>query len=294
MHLVSSKSQWRFELKRRANVHLPMCADGLQIMLDTRPVKTPSRNTLNIPHDKPHLATAIALEWDLLVSAHQALKHHYIPLTSLTSRALDIKSADEASNRVLRQGVVRMVMGYLTTDTLLCWAPSSNRHDPQSSVDAQNDGSRSLRTLQMNTAQPIIEHLTTHVWPGVELNAILEENSILPNPQPEATTEAIQKWVSSLPAFELAALERAVLASKSLLVAARLVFEWSHALSGFQRATGRTGKFTIEDAAEACTLEVSWQTGMWGEVEDTHDVDKEDVRRQLGSVVLVVQADPTQ
>jgi ATP synthase F1 complex assembly factor 2 len=27
---------------------------------------------------------------------------------------------------------------------------------------------------------------------------------------------------------------------------------------------------------------------MWGEVEDTHDVEKEDLRRQLGGVVLLV------
>ena len=44
----------------------------------------------------------------------------------------------------------------------------------------------------------------------------------------------------------------------------------------------------VEVAARACSLEVSWQTGLWGEVEDTHDVDKEDLRRQLGSAVLVV------
>lgn len=47
-------------------------------------------------------------------------------------------------------------------------------------------------------------------------------------------------------------------------------------------------RFGIEQAAEACSLEVSWQTQKWGEVEDTHDVEKEDLRRQFGSVVLVV------
>ena len=47
-------------------------------------------------------------------------------------------------------------------------------------------------------------------------------------------------------------------------------------------------RFGVEEAAEACSLEVRWQTGMWGEVEDSHDVANEDVRRQLGSVILVV------
>jgi len=36
------------------------------------------------------------------------------------------------------------------------------------------------------------------------------------------------------------------------------------------------------------SVEVVWQTGRWGEVEDTHDVEKEDVRRQLASAVLLV------
>ncbi|KAF8425939.1 hypothetical protein EV426DRAFT_594362 [Tirmania nivea] len=39
----------------------------------------------------------------------------------------------------------------------------------------------------------------------------------------------------------------------------------------------------IEEAAQAATLEVSWQTMQWGEVEDTHDVEKEDIRRGLGA-----------
>jgi ATP synthase F1 complex assembly factor 2 len=38
----------------------------------------------------------------------------------------------------------------------------------------------------------------------------------------------------------------------------------------------------------AVNLEVDWQTRNWGEVEDTHDVEKEELRRQLASVVLLV------
>ena len=39
--------------------------------------------------------------------------------------------------------------------------------------------------------------------------------------------------------------------------------------------------------------EVEWQTKKWGEVEDTHDVEKEDLRRQLGSAVLLVAGNGT-
>jgi ATP synthase F1 complex assembly factor 2 len=50
-------------------------------------------------------------------------------------------------------------------------------------------------------------------------------------------------------------------------------------------------RFGIEEAAHASSLEVSWQTVQWGEVEDTHDVEKEDLKRQLGSAIILVGGD---
>ena len=57
---------------------------------------------------------------------------------------------------------------------------------------------------------------------------------------------------------------------------------------GEDGASAEGTRFGIEEAAEACSVEVRWQTGRWGEVEDTHDVEKEDLRRQFGSVVVLV------
>lgn len=83
-----------------------------------------------------------------------------------------------------------------------------------------------------------------------------------------------------------------MLAGKSLCVGARLLVEWSEVFQGVgqiaEKGERGTQRFGIEQAAEACSLEVTWQTGKWGEVEDTHDVEKEDLRRQFGSVILVV------
>ena len=93
-----------------------------------------------------------------------------------------------------------------------------------------------------------------------------------------------------MPAYELAGLERGVLASKSLLVASRLLIEWSQEFKHLRQEAGEK-KFGIEDAAAVSSLEVEWQTGMWGEVEDTHDVDHHDIRRQLGQVVTLVAGD---
>lgn len=268
------------------NVTVKDTPDGLQIFLDSRPVRTPSKNILTVPSTKHQLATAIALEWDLLVSAQQALKTHYIPVTSLTARALDIQNADVEGKINTRDEIIKMLMRYLNTDTLLCWAPEQSIYDaPQLE---HREGSDSLRKLQIRVAQPIIAYLTTNVWPGVEIRSILEPDSILPAPQPEMTKDVIRGWLSGLPAFELAGLERAVLASKSLLVGVRLLVEWSEEFARLRGDSGEGKRFGIEEAAEACSLEVQWQTGMWGEVEDTHDVEKEDVRRQLGSVIVLI------
>ena len=261
-------------------------------------MRTPSKDALTLPHNKHHLAAAIALEWDSLVSAQQALKQHYIPLTSLTARAQDIERADRDGDPSIRESAVNTVMGYLRTDTLLCWAPEKSRYDDdadgtdnameyQSSGSSQPARKDSLRQMQVRCAEPIISHITTHIWPGVELNPALNEDSILPTPQPEMTTHVIRGWISGLPAFELAGMERGVLATKSLCVATRLVVEWSGHFAGGRgwsrnaniadggQSRVQPARFSIEDAAEACSLEVRWQTGMWGEVEDSHDVDKE-------------------
>lgn len=250
--------------------------DGqLQVFLDKRAIRTADKKVLTLPASKRALAGAIALEWDSLVNAQQALKHHYIPLTSLLARANDIAAADAAGDTRIRDGIVKMAMRYLSTDTLLCWAPEVNPYDPESNGK--------LRERQRQAAEPIIGHLRTHVFPGVEIEPILDADSIVPRPQPELTREVVRGWVTGLPAYELAALERGVLATKSLLVAVRLLVEWSRE---FQHA--RTGNFGVEQAAEAASLEVLHQTEQWGEVEDTHDVDAADVRRQLGSVILLV------
>ena len=98
----------------------------------------------------------------------------------------------------------------------------------------------------------------------------------------------------NLDPWALAGLERATLAGKSLLVGTRLLVEWADEFRDLQKQQRTEGagserkRFGIEDAAEACSLEVRWQTGRWGEVEDSHDVEKEDLKRQFGSVVLVV------
>jgi ATP synthase F1 complex assembly factor 2 len=257
----------------------------LQIHLDKRPIRRATKEIISLPLSKPHLASAIALEWDLLVSAQQALKNHLIPLTSLVSRALDIAD-DDAKNGTIRADLVRTVMRYLDTDSLLCWAPEAETEIP--GYESHVDRTESLRSIQQRTAVPIIAFLTEKVWPGVEIVPVLDADSIIPKSQPQMTKDVIQGWISGLPAFELAGLERAVLAGKGLLGAVRLIVEWSPELVHLRGDVEGREVFGVEQAAKAASTEVDWQTGMWGAVEDTHDVDREDIRSQLGSVVLLV------
>ncbi|KAL3472414.1 hypothetical protein BJX99DRAFT_235484 [Aspergillus californicus] len=259
-----------------------------EVLLDKRPVRTPSKSALTIPPTKPYLAHAIALEWDVLTSAQQALKNHMIPLTSLTARAGDIMQEDAAGITTVRDQILTTAMRYLETDTLLCWMPEQSDHIPEE-VDESGKRRETLRESQMRVAKDIIAFLSTKVWPGIKIVPVLDSNSIFPASQPQATKEIIRQWIQGLEGHDLAALERGILASKSLLIAARLVGDWSENYRHLQRP-GQP-KFGIEEAAEASSLEVRWQTDMWGEVEDTHDVDKEDLKRQLGSVIILVSGE---
>ncbi|KAL8908294.1 MAG: hypothetical protein Q9207_000916 [Kuettlingeria erythrocarpa] len=286
------------------DVHIQTNQDGAYTLhLDSRPVRNPQTKVpLAIPASKPQLATAVALEWDLLPSAQAALRAHLIPLTSIAARAYDLALQDAAaatsspspesstpqSSRTIRDDIIQTLLPYLDTDTLLCWAPPPPKvGEPTLQVRP------SLRELQVDTAEPIIAYLTSRIWPGVHLNPGLDSGSIIPAQQPSETRDIVRGWMVGLSAWELVGLERAVLAGKSLCIGARLLCEWGESFADVRNAVGDAeayaGKrFGIEAAAHACSLEVAWQTGRWGEVEDTHDVEKEDLRRQFGSAVLVM------
>ena len=65
-----------------------------------------------------------------------------------------------------------------------------------------------------------------------------------------------------LDAFELSAFERAVMTTKSVLLATRLVMEYTSP----EKCDGRYG---VEGISHLASLEVRFQTSMWGEVEDS-------------------------
>ncbi|KAH9895391.1 hypothetical protein F4778DRAFT_746585 [Xylariomycetidae sp. FL2044] len=278
------------------DVHVREVDGALEVHLDARPLRRPNnKEIVRVPLSKPLLAAALAHEWDMLVSAQQATKQHLIPLTSTVCRALDIADDDAAAgssgvrdpnsvDESIRTGIARMLMRYLDTDSLLCWAPKPRPEDAPA-----DDGAPSLRELQETAATEVVAFLASRVWPGVEIEPVLDDESIFPRAQKESTKQIIRGWIMGLDHWELAGLERAALAGKSLLGAARLLVEWSEGFVGTGIGDGAgSPRFGVEEAAKLASIEVDWQTRNWGEVEDTHDVEKEDLRRQLGSVVLLV------
>ncbi|KAL2262769.1 hypothetical protein VTK26DRAFT_114 [Humicola hyalothermophila] len=283
-------------LKKRfwKDVHVREVNGALEVHLDARALRHPTtKAVIRLPLSKPHLAHALALEWDNLVSAQQATKQHLIPLTSLACRALDLAAddADADASPTIRPSIIQNLLRYLDTDSLLCFSPPPEHpHD-----DGGDPSAPPLRDQQEAAYRAVTAYLTARLWPGVTIVPVLgDDGSILPRRQAPGTREVVQGWMQSLTAFELAALERATLAGKSLLAAARLIAEWSEDGAGAKvprgagEGAGEEERFGVEEAARVVSLEVDYQTRKWGEVEDTHDVEREDLRRQLGSAVLLV------
>ncbi|KAH7037598.1 uncharacterized protein B0I36DRAFT_314405 [Microdochium trichocladiopsis] len=280
------------------DVHVREVDGAYEVHLDARPLRRPdSKEVVRLPLSKPLLATALAVEWDMLVSAQQATRQHLIPLTSLVCRALDIADDDRKTGSgsgsgapSIRAAIARTVLRYFDTDTLLCWAP------PPKADDTPGPDGLSLRDTQKKAAEEVIGFLNSRVWPGVELEPVLDEETIMPRRQSPMTRQIVEGWVMGLNSWELAGLERGVLAGKGLLGAARLVAEWSDGGVGAAAAAAAAEakedasrpRYGVEEAVRNASIEVRWQTGRWGEVEDTHDVEKEDLARQFGSVVLLV------
>ncbi|KAK3996320.1 ATP12-domain-containing protein [Cladorrhinum sp. PSN332] len=263
-----------------------------EIRLDSRLVRHPTtKQPILIPFSKPLLAHALAVEWDQLLSTLEATKTHLIPLTSLVCRALDLDAEDKSpssesgnqQSETIRHGIVKMLLRYLDTDTILCMAPHADPKDLNSPFSYKNSEGKTLRQVQQEKFDQVVGPLTSELWPGIRITPVLGDdgNSIFPKKQEQGTREVVQGYLLGLSGWELAAVERATLAGKSLLTAVRLVQEWKEGGKGEK-------KFGVEEAARAVSVETDWQQARWGEVEDTHDVEREDVRRQFGSVVLLV------
>ncbi|KAF7338416.1 Nt-Gln-amidase domain-containing protein [Mycena venus] len=192
---------------------------------------------------KSLVATLIAAEWE---NQETFLKHHALPMTALTSRAIDAM-VDETTRAEVRQALLE----YLDTDTICFYQD----YPPQ------------LVDLQAQHWDPLLAWARSTF--GVELHTF---DSVLFNSQPEETKSKLDQILSTFDHWEMAAMERATYTTKSFIIALALVRK----------------HLSVEQAALAAQVEVASQIQRWGEVEDTHDVDFHDVRRQLGSAACLL------
>lgn len=165
-------------------------AEGGQVLLDGKPVRTPKRSPLTLPTEL--LARAIAAEWN---AVGEALDPRALPLTGLANAAIDIVAPDPAA-------FAATLARYAETDLLAYRAT----------------GPAELVARQAAEWDPLIAWARGRYDVHVELVA-----GIMHRPQPAATLVRLAEAVAALPAFPLAALSPVVTIGGSLIVGLALV-----------------------------------------------------------------------
>ncbi|KAF9218121.1 ATP12-domain-containing protein, partial [Gyrodon lividus] len=167
---------------------------GIVVTLDKRALKTPSGNILLVPETKRLVATLIANEWE---NQDILLKPHALPVTSVTSRAIDALG-DEETRAQVRQAL----LDYLDTDTI-CF---------------QHDDPEPLVKLQQEHWDPLLEWARTTF--DIEIHVY---RSVLFHSQPERTRQVLDNVLTQMDPWDMAAMERATYVTKSFLIALALV-----------------------------------------------------------------------
>ncbi|KAJ1951730.1 chaperone [Dispira parvispora] len=170
---------------------------------------------------------------------------------ALPLTSLVARSIDGLHTSEQRQKVVDQLMRYLQTDAIC-----NQQTFPQALVD-----------LQTQYWTSVIEWAQNHY--GVTIHTT---DQLFGMSQSAETERVLRSHVETFSPLQLAAFERVVLHTKSFLLGLALI----------QR------KISVEDAAQAAQVEVLAQIKQWGYVEDTHDVNEEDMRRMLGAVACTL------
>lgn len=242
------------------------------ILLDNKAIKTPVGNSLVVPKEKKALAHLIAHEWRILPSLK--IKPHLVPLTSLASRAIDLidgnadvsfQESGKCVDPAVLNNIIDALLPYLDTDTLLIFSPHS---------DCEGE----LRVGQEEEYRPLISlaekfwsHYSTDKKPITLKWLDTDTMGFATNRQSAEAKAAVTNWIKSLDPWDLVSLERATMSSKSLIIGMLIA----------------TGQISVKEAVRVSTLETIFQTKVWGEVEDSHDVDSHDIRRTLASAYIL-------
>ncbi|QLG75034.1 hypothetical protein HG535_0H03610 [Zygotorulaspora mrakii] len=255
--------------------------DGSKLLmqLDSKSILTPLGNPIVIDKDRRLLAMLLQKEWETL--PNKSIKPHLLPLTSLVSRCIDLESVHgENGDPDLmakiggdREKIATDLLRYLDTDTLLIFSPHY-----------EYEGA--LREAQNNLYLPLIstveQFLKRYTPSEVNLRVLdSDTDGLRGNSQAASTREAAKKFLDSLSLWDLAVFENTVLTSKSFICGILML------QSKASLKPSRHLELNTEEIVRAATLEIIHQVERWGEVEDTHDVDKRDVRRKLHAAGIV-------
>lgn len=268
-----------------------------EIQLDGKNMKTPFGNALAFPREKKHLAHLVAYEWQSLPALQS--KIHSMPITSLAARSVDLHETNKTDKpepeKVAQVGsledIHKNVSKYLDTDTCLVFA-TSDEYEGQ------------LRRKQEQLYLPLIKEFEDYFSAyaksrGMGDNKVkltyldCEKDGLRGNRQTSSTREVILRWMEELSTFQLVAFEKAVLNTKSFMCGFSLLRSNCSdplLMKHFFQLNKTQGDYfykSVEEIAELANLEVIFQTNEWGEVEDSHDVDKVDWLRNLSSAAIV-------
>lgn len=165
-------------------------AQGGEVLLDGRPVRTPRRNALALP--APALAEAVAAEWN---GVGEELDPRLLPLTGLANAAIDLVEPD-------RLAFAAQLAKYGETDLLAYRAESPP----------------GLIARQAAEWDPLLAWVQQRYDVHVEVAA-----GVMHRPQPAATVVRLRDATVALGAFELAALSPLVTIGGSLIAGLALV-----------------------------------------------------------------------
>lgn len=248
------------------------------IQLDTKPIRTPLGYSLAVEKDRGLLAALLQKEWSNVPNG--TVRPHALPLTSLVSRCIDLEHANrEGANDDLkvkiggdREELSKSLLRYLDTDTLLVFSPKDELEGK-------------LRLAQDKMYLPIIasveKFLSNYSDSPITLSILdADVHGLRGNAQDAKSIAAAKSYLDSLSAWDLAVFEKTVLVTKSFICGLLLLQNKS------VRSPTPGLEYTMEDIARAATLETIYQTERWGEVEDTHDVDKRDIRRNVHAAAI--------
>lgn len=284
----------------KCDVYLNPNTNLYEIQLDGKTLRTPLGFPLTVPKNKKQLAYLISHEWTNLPNI--SVKSSALPLTGLAARAIDLlkrNEIDEETNEQVKEVIAikdlkESLLRYLNTDTCLIFA-------------GKKDCDGKLRKRQEELYRPLIKEFQEFLTEFGHKSSRLPKNDkivlqtldcetdgLRGNYQTQSTQDVVIEWMDQLDIYELIALEKSILTTKSFLCGASILRsnvsdpERMHAV--FQVNKDTQDKFwykNVEEIIEMGNLETILQTGEWGEVEDTHDVDQREWLRSLACAALV-------